>query len=316
MQRERPTFAMVALRRNADRFTLQMFAPLMFAFVDPQVPVRQHILLSISRRFLKRQRVPLLSLLSFIFHRCISPLQLIAPTYVVHHTMFSIENSTEETLKLREHERRVVNYVESILDTQGGMQVMAMEVLCPAPDCVPIETVILILFPKDTNEKSISSLVTSGKIDASSSVQFKILKPLAKVTQGDVELAIPFSLRFGTLASSTGREIRKALFAQLEQCIPPNEDIQSRQWMVQFLQDSLQQYADNNYQQPTDWNEEGLSPSSTAKEIEEAGIKEPVTTEGGKISGIGNITIRRPIDEDNEKVQCAVSLPNVAFICN
>lgn len=211
-------------------------------------------------------------------------------------TMFSIID--DEALQLRNHERRVVEYVESVL-LDSSVQIMAMQVQCTAPDCVPIETVVLILFPRDNEESGKKLIDSQAELTESkdgSSIQFKILKPISEVTKEDVETSLPFSLRSDSLAA-TGLHIRNDLFTQLEKRFPSEEDPQSRQWMVQFLQESLQQYVDNGCQRPDDWKEEESNLPFHGK-----GVTSNKTIES-KIAPLGNITFRRPIDEDSDKVR-------------
>jgi hypothetical protein len=210
--------------------------------------------------------------------------------------MFAING--DETQQLRQHERRVVEYVESIIADYAA-QIMAMQVQCNAPDCVPIETVVLILYPKAKTKEGVDRSVgieeESSHSKDGSSFQFKILKPIAEVTKEDVELSMPLALRGGSLAA-TGRQLRKDLLTRIDQLFPTEDDVQSRQWMSQFLQESLQQYVDNSCQLPNSWNEENSNHAS--QEEGEASV----TAIEARTFPQGNITLRRPVDDEADKV--------------
>jgi hypothetical protein len=211
-------------------------------------------------------------------------------------TMFSIND--DETQQVRQNERRVVEYVESILN-DAAVQIMAMQVQCTAPDCVPVETVILILFPTKNKEEAGESSTDLSKESAQSnhgsSVQFKIFKPISEVTKDDVELSLPHSLYKYSLAT-TGRQMRNDLFTRIEGVFPTEDDISSRQWILHFLRESLQQYVDNGCQRPDHWREgesELLSEEEVASSTEASGVR---------TFPPGNITLRRPVDDEGDKV--------------
>jgi len=59
--------------------------------------------------------------------------------------------SANENILLRQHKRRVIDYVESTIPEDAldlGTAVMAMQVSCRQPGCVPLETAITVVFPK------------------------------------------------------------------------------------------------------------------------------------------------------------------------
>lgn len=59
--------------------------------------------------------------------------------------------TANENILLRQHKRRVIEYVESTIPEDAldlGTTVMAMQVSCRQPGCVPLETAITIVFPK------------------------------------------------------------------------------------------------------------------------------------------------------------------------
>jgi len=102
--------------------------------------------------------------------------------------------SANENLVLRQHKRRIVNAVESTMPEEAldmGTSVMVMQVSCKDPGCVPLETAIIIVFPKCGNgggggggeqNQIIPGLPESN----GGSYKTKILKPMADVTEDDV----------------------------------------------------------------------------------------------------------------------------------
>jgi len=134
--------------------------------------------------------------------------------------------SANENILLRQHKRRVIDYVESTIPEDAldlGTAVMAMQVSCRQPGCVPLETAITVVFPKpprkmkkkrntaqqqqqqdnnsttnDNNEKeeevpSFPKPLVPNLEESRIGGNFKtrILKPLSDVTKDDVLDALP-----------------------------------------------------------------------------------------------------------------------------
>ena len=92
--------------------------------------------------------------------------------------------SANENIALRQHKKRVVDYVESCIPEEAldmGTMVMAMQVSCKAPGCVPLETAIVIVFPK-LGEEVIPGLPESQ----GGNYKTKVLKPMSEVTKDDI----------------------------------------------------------------------------------------------------------------------------------
>ena len=74
--------------------------------------------------------------------------------------------SANENLVLREHKRRVVAYVESTIPEHAlemGTMVMAMQVSCRSPGCVPLETAVAVVFPRGHATELIPGLEERGR---------------------------------------------------------------------------------------------------------------------------------------------------------
>jgi hypothetical protein len=98
--------------------------------------------------------------------------------------------SANENLVLRQHKRRIVNRIEQCIPKEAidlGTSVMVMQVSCKAPGCVPLETAIIIIFPKSSTEL-VPGLPESRN---GGSYKTKILKPMADVTEDDILDSLP-----------------------------------------------------------------------------------------------------------------------------
>eukprot|EP00978_Attheya_sp_CCMP212_P012035 scaffold29834_cov43-Attheya_sp.AAC.1 len=222
-------------------------------------------------------------------------------------------------LVLRQHKRRIVNWVEETIPEELldlGASVMAMEVACRAPGCVPLETVVVICFPSVE-----SNLVPNG----TTNVKTKILVPMAQVTQDDVLDALPPNFEGGrqTLERTLQRS-RDVMLAQIEQLYEPN-DLEGRCLMVQYLRQSLDEYVSRNCTLPSEQDDEEANTDaigtvntdtapSNALENTDSNLtkKEAIqamptvtladtkaTGETKAATGTGNFIIRRPVEESS-----------------
>ena len=150
--------------------------------------------------------------------------------------------SANENIVLRQHKRRVTEFIESTIPENAlelGTSVMVMQVSCRQPGCVPLETAITIIFPKPVGKKKkkmkrpTAGSSSSSSHDASTdsqdelpsfpqplipdleesriggSFKTRILKPLAEVTLDDVLEALPPNFKISPAAKS--REFRGLL---------------------------------------------------------------------------------------------------------
>ena len=189
--------------------------------------------------------------------------------------------SANENLMLRQHKRRIVTTIESMIPNNDeildlGTTVMVMEVKCNTPGCVPIETAIIIVFPPSPDKQLIPGLPESqSKVGSKtgSNYKTKILKPMKDVTELDIKECLPPSFIGGlrtmerlclnardimisqitqlfgpTIKASNGgsTSISAGSFAKKEQ---EEEDdpaaVNDRKLMAQYLQQCLQDYIDN-----------------------------------------------------------------------
>ena len=100
--------------------------------------------------------------------------------------------SANENLMLREHKRRVVQYVESTIPDEAldmGTAVMVMQTACRTPGCVPLETAIAIVFPRIPGSKK--EWIEGLKESCGGTFKTKILLPLSEVTKDDVLDSLP-----------------------------------------------------------------------------------------------------------------------------
>ena len=242
--------------------------------------------------------------------------------------------SANENILLRQHKKRVVEYVEStipetVLDV--GVNVMAMQVSCVTPGCVPIETAIIIIFPKLNNnaKELLPGLPESG---IGGSYKTKILKPLMEVTKEDVLDALPPSFLGGTKSiEKLCYQIRDNLLAQITQLFDDNAITveennrntagtatstsgapvvvgqQQRHLVAQYIQECLQQYIDHDctppeigQPYPDSNNSISINDNTGILQVETTSL--PQTQEEPPpqfaIPSAGNITIPRPMDDD------------------
>jgi hypothetical protein len=104
--------------------------------------------------------------------------------------------SANENLLLRQHKRRVVSLVEACIPAEALdlVNVMVMQVACTDVGCVPLETVMILVFdkiPDKTEPEHYQAVLPPLAESRGGSYKTKILKPLAEVTADDVTLALP-----------------------------------------------------------------------------------------------------------------------------
>ena len=166
--------------------------------------------------------------------------------------------SANENILLRQHKRRVIEYVESTIPDTAldlGTSVMVMQVSCRQPGCVPLETAITVVFPRPPRKmkkKKRSAVVAQEEEnkdddDAADEEEIpsfpkpllpnleesriggnyktRILKPLSDVTQDDVLDALPPSFTGGRrTVESICIKARDMIFAQIGQLVGNGDD--------------------------------------------------------------------------------------------
>mmetsp|Transcript_32027 Transcript_32027/g.41387 ORF Transcript_32027/g.41387 Transcript_32027/m.41387 type:complete len:268 (+) Transcript_32027:114-917(+) len=205
--------------------------------------------------------------------------------------------SANENILLRQHKRRVIDYVESTIHEDAldlGTAVMAMQVSCRQPGCVPLETAITVVFPKpprkmkkkrntaqqqqqdnkSTNDKhekeeevpSFPKPLLPNLEESRIGGNFKtrILKPLSDVTKDDVLDALPPSFAGGRrTVESICIKARDMIFAQIGQLVGgdgggDNEDstdsVEGRRLVAEYLKVCLDEYVERGCVAP-EWGE-------------------------------------------------------------
>eukprot|EP01083_Nonionella_stella_P027259 75049_1 len=179
--------------------------------------------------------------------------------------------SANENLMLREHKRRVVQYVEdaipeNLLDL--GTTVMVMQTACRTPGCVPLETAIAIVFPRPMRKggrkaasKSASTtasttatapapvakeLLPGLKESAGGTFKTKILLPLAEVTKDDVLDSLPPVFEGGRKTwERTCMALRDMMIGRIGGMVGSGDtevEVEERQILAEYLQQSLKDY--------------------------------------------------------------------------
>jgi hypothetical protein len=228
--------------------------------------------------------------------------------------------SANENLALRQHKKRVVDYVESCIPEEAldmGTMVMSMQVSCKAPGCVPLETAIIIVFPKlGVSKELIQGLPES----CGGSFKTKVLKPMADITKDDVLDALPPAFPGGRRTmEKLCIQARDVMLGQITQLFTDN-DQNGRQLMAEYLQVCLQAYIDRGCT-PPEWGEPFAS-----KKRDEENVGDNLRANGGKAltsepdadiqqhdkttapqaslpptpPSKGNFVFKRPVDSEDE----------------
>lgn len=169
--------------------------------------------------------------------------------------------SANENVLLRQHKKRIVALVEETIPEECldlGVQVMVMEVKCQAPGCVPLETVILIVFPKVKQEEYLLPGLPQSN---GGNFKTKILMPMANVTKDDVLDALPPQFTGGRRSiPKLALQARDVMLGQITQLF---DDKESRQLMAEYLQQQLQEFVSRDCEEPM-WGQEYESTPANA----------------------------------------------------
>eukprot|EP00816_Leptocylindrus_hargravesii_P006860 CAMPEP_0196814460 /NCGR_PEP_ID=MMETSP1362-20130617/43343_1 /TAXON_ID=163516 /ORGANISM="Leptocylindrus danicus, Strain CCMP1856" /LENGTH=372 /DNA_ID=CAMNT_0042191073 /DNA_START=107 /DNA_END=1222 /DNA_ORIENTATION=+ len=159
--------------------------------------------------------------------------------------------SANENLALRQHKRRVVQFVEDCIPDfalDAGTCVMVMQKTCNAPGCVPLETAIAIVFPRPFSSSSKAKnaetkpLIPGVPESAGGSYKTNILKPLAEVVQDDVLDALPPELGGRRDPVKLAYQVRDEMFGKMQQTVQDEEGLKI---LADFLMASLREYMAN-----------------------------------------------------------------------
>lgn len=222
---------------------------------------------------------------------------------------------------LREHKRRVVNYIEatipeSLLDL--GTSVMVMQTACRTPGCVPLETAIAIVFPRIKHRKG-EELLPGIKESDGGTYKAKVLLPLAQVTNDDVLDALPPAFQGGRKTwESTCFTVRDLVFGRIGGLVGSgNEEgeVDDRRVLAQYLRMALDDYLERDCVAPvlgqpfdkldlkTEANVDVNVDNSNSIGNDNNGSNDGPGTEVvfGSMIGTGNFVIRRKDDSDDEE---------------
>ncbi len=158
--------------------------------------------------------------------------------------------SANENLMLREHKRRVVQYVESTIPEEAldmGTTVMVMQTQCRTPGCVPLETAIAIVFPRlkgklYENKEWIPNL----KESVGGTYKTKVLLPLSEVMKDDVLDALPPQFAGGRKTwERTCLQVRDLVFGRIGGILGDGDtdiEVEERALLAKYLRQSLDDY--------------------------------------------------------------------------
>lgn len=204
--------------------------------------------------------------------------------------------SANENILLRQHKRRIVEYVESTLTEEtldAGTSVMAMQVSCKAPGCSPLETVIVVVFPR--SQAAVEDAATSGQGEKSEGA-FKttILKPMVDVTRDDVLDALPPD-KFSGGRKTVERQcyfVRDMMLNYIEKFYP-NDDKQGKMLMANYLRQSLEEYVNADCMVP-DFGQ----PFPPIKEQQQDQIQQIFMEKDSK-----NFIYSRPVEQGSQQLE-------------
>lgn len=229
--------------------------------------------------------------------------------------------SANENLMLREHKRRVVNYIEatipeSLLDL--GTSVMVMQTACRTPGCVPLETAIAIVFPRIKHRKG-EELLPGIKESDGGTYKAKVLLPLAQVTNDDVLDALPPAFQGGRKTwESTCFTVRDLVFGRIGGLVGSGDEegeVDDRRVLAEYLRSALDDYLERDCVAPVlgqpfdklDLKKEvdadgGIDNSNSVGNANNGSNVGPgAEVVFGSMIGTGNFVIRRKDDSDDEE---------------
>jgi hypothetical protein len=188
--------------------------------------------------------------------------------------MFTANN---DTILLRQIKKQIVLWVEQCIPEhvlELGTSVMTMQVSCQLPGCVPLETIIFVVFPKSSQ-----ALMAGLPESAGGTFKTKILKPMNQIQIQDIYDALPPSFINGQYTiEKTYCQIRDQMFGLMTQAMtitenennetkkedgknnntssssttsnPTNNNNELKLKLAQYLQQSLQDYIDHQCTPP------------------------------------------------------------------
>ena len=222
--------------------------------------------------------------------------------------------SANENVMLREHKRRVVNFVEETIPEDAldhGTTVMVMQTACRTPGCVPLETAIVIVFPRVPQKEWIEGL----KESCGGTFKTKILLPLSEVTKEDVLDSLPPTFKGGTKTwERTCLQLRDIALGRIGGMIGIGDsetEIEERRLLAEYLRSALTDYLDRGCVAPELGEAfQKLEISKDDYHAEITNVSNNATQNGaevikGSMEGSGNFVIRRKaesIDSEGKSI--------------
>ena len=209
--------------------------------------------------------------------------------------------SANENIALRQHKRRIIQHVEECIPPEVldmGTTVMVMQAACRAPGCVPLETLVLVVFPTTGDKELLPGLKESAN---GGTYKTKVLKPMADVTRQDVLEALPPAFPGGL--RSTEKlcfQARDVMLAQITQLMG-EDDLEGRQLMAEYLQECLQR----------DMKRGCVAPEYGEPFPDDNDKKESATTTTKQPTNGGNFVFRHVPEDEDER-----ALPPMASVAS
>jgi hypothetical protein len=193
--------------------------------------------------------------------------------------------SANENIVLRQHKLRIVKYVEDTIEEDLldlGTSVLVMQAACRAPGCVPLETIITVVFPsRETVPKGLA--LTKHE----STFQTKILLPMSEVSQDDVLDALPPAFKGGLRTlERLSQNVLDSSLAQITQLL---QDFESRKFVTEYMLEGLQEFIDRNCE-AQEYSQTVSRSNLDTQDLQTVEV----------VGNTGNIVISREIDIDEE----------------
>lgn len=237
--------------------------------------------------------------------------------------------SANENLILRKHKRRIVDRIEQTMPEEAldmGTTVMVMQVSCKDPGCVPLETAIIIIFPKCGDEELVPGLPES----VGGSYKTKILKPMANVTEDDILDNLPPAFEGGRRTMERvclySRDVMISQITQLfgDGTDDNDSDLKDRMAMAKYLQACLQDFIAAGCVPPPfgepfpggglsvsiPISEDGSNEKDDEKKMEPQAASPAATSVTTDIPSKGNVVIRRKMEDDVAKKNQSIGYGN------
>lgn len=233
--------------------------------------------------------------------------------------------SANENLMLREHKRRVVNYIEETIPEEAldyGTTVMVMQTACRTPGCVPLETAVAIVFPRAGAKSTTAQKewIPGLKESAGGTFKTKILMPLSEVTNEDVLDALPPDFKGGRKTwERTCLSLRDIVLGRIGGLVGSGDseaEVEERKILAEYIREAMGDYLradcvapdlgqlfENKMEVEAEIGNSVQDSNPNIQECEDANsiLKSGAEVVQGSMRGSGNFVVRRHVDRESSE---------------